>query len=160
MAEDVNKTTAIEIIEKNPIGMLTTQTSSGELRCRPMTVMQVEDDGQLWIITAKDSSPVKEINDGLEVGLSINGSGEWLVLRGEATVIKNDPKAHDLWNEAAQAFFPGGPESDQVVLIRIRPDGGEYWTTPSGLVATAFKWAKARITGEVIDAGNSQALDF
>lgn len=160
MTADKNKTAAIEIINNNPVGMLTTQAHNGELMCRPMTVMQVEDDGQMWIITSTDSAPVKEIDDGLEVGLSFSGSGEWLALRGEATVIKSDPKAADLWNEAAQAFFPDGPDSEKVTLIRIRPDGGQYWTTPGGLVATAFKWAKARISGEVIDAGNSQTLEF
>lgn len=160
MTTDINKTTAIEIIETNPIGMLTTQTFSGELMCRPMTIMQVEDDGQMWIITSTDNALVEEIDDDLEVGISFSGSGEWLSLRGEATVIRSVPKATDLWNEAVQVFFPDGPESEQVALIRIRPDGGQYWTSPGGLVATAFKWAKARITGEVIDAGGSQTLEF
>lgn len=160
MGMEENTAKVIAIIKKHPIGMLTTTNVHGELMCRPMTVMQAQDDGELWFLSSDASAPANDVKERPEVGLSFSGSGEWLSLRGSAVVIKNEPKARDLWNEAAQAFFPDGPESKDVVLIRIRPDGGEYWTSPGGVVQTAFQWAKARITGEAIDAGDSRTVRF
>lgn len=144
-----------DIIEKNPICMLTVQCQDGPLQSRPMTVVKTENNEQIWIITTADSEPATEIAQDAQVNLTFSGSGQWLSVHGSAAIIKSEPKARELWNKAVDAFIPEGPASQNVALIRIRPEGAQYWTSPGGALAMAFQWAKAQVTDSQIDAGES-----
>lgn len=156
--EDLHKVT--DIIKHHRICMLTTQGPEDNLLSRPMTVAKVEDDGELWFFSSAGSAPVTAIGAESRVNLSFTAKDEWLSVHGSAVIISSEPKARELWNEAAAAFYPDGPESKDLLLIRIRPDGAQYWESSGGTIATLFQWAKARLTGEVIDAGESRTVDL
>lgn len=155
--EDLSK--IIEIIKGHPIAMLTTQSSEG-LLSHPMTVLKVEDDGELWFFSAAGTTPVEDIDRQPQVNVSFSDKDQWLSVQGTGAIITSEPKARELWNPAAAAFFPDGPESPELRLVRIRPDGAQYWQSPGGTLATALSWAKARITGEKMDAGESHTVDL
>lgn len=160
METNDNSQKVFEVIRDNPICMLTVNSGQDVLLSRPMTVMKTEDNGELWFLTSAQSDPVTEIGSEAEVNLSFSGKNEWLSIHGAAVVIRSEPKARELWNEAAAAFFPDGPGAPNLVLIRIRPDGAQYWNSPGGAIAMAFQWAKARLTGTQIDAGESETVDL
>lgn len=151
--------TIIDIIRDHPITMLTTHNAQG-LLSHPMTVLKVEDDGEMWFFSSADTAPVEDIATKPEVNLAFASNGQWLSVHGSAAVITSEPKARELWNPAAAAFYPEGPESKELRLIRVRPDGAQYWQTPGGVLAVALRWAKARVTGEQIDAGESHSVDL
>ena len=155
--EDLNK--VLTIINSHRICMFTTQGPDG-LLSHPMTVAKVEDSGELWFLSSAGTSPVEQAQLAPEVNISFAGKDQWLSLHGQAAVITSEAKARELWNPAAAAFYPDGPESKELVLIRVRPDGAQYWESPGGVLATVFKWAKARISGERIDAGESGTVDL
>ncbi|WP_181419751.1 pyridoxamine 5'-phosphate oxidase family protein [Arthrobacter psychrolactophilus] len=156
--EDIHKVT--EMIEHHRICMLTTLDTDEALQSWPMTVVKVEDDGQLWFFSSTSAGPVAEIGAESQVNLSFTGKNDWLSVHGAAVVITSEPKAREMWNETAAAFYPDGPESKDLVLIRVRPEGAQYWETPGGAISTVFQWAKARITGEDIDAGESRTVNL
>lgn len=160
MSQDENTQQVFDIIKKHPICMFTVRGNEAPLLSRPMTVVKVEDNGELWIITSTGSDPAKEVGSEAQVNLTFSGNSEWLSVHGSAVVITSEPKARELWNSAIAAFFPDGPESSNVALIRVRPEGAEYWTSPGGAVATVFKWAKARLTDTRIDAGESGTVEL
>ncbi len=149
----------IDIIKDHRIGMLTTQGPQG-LLSHPMTVMKVEDDGEIWFFSSAGTTPVETIGAHTEVNLSFAGKDQWLSIQGSAAIITSEPKAHEMWNPAAAAFYPEGPGSTELRLIRVRPDGAQYWETSGGVLTTALSWAKARLSGEKIDAGESHTVDL
>ncbi|MFC8302719.1 pyridoxamine 5'-phosphate oxidase family protein [Specibacter sp. NPDC057265] len=155
--EDLSK--IIDIIKDHPIAMLTTQGPEG-LLSHPMTVLKVEDDGELWFFSSAGTTPVENIEQRAQVNVSFAAKDQWLSVQGEAAVITSEPKARELWNPAVAAFYPDGPESPELRLVRVRPDGAEYWQTPGGTLATALSWAKARITGGKMNAGESHTVDL
>lgn len=156
--EDIHKVT--EIINHHRVCMLTTVGDDGAIMGWPMTVAKVEDNGELWFLSSTGTGPVAAIGTGAQVNLSFGGKNEWLSVHGPAVVITSEPKARELWNEAAAAFYPNGPESKDLVLVRVRPRGAQYWESPGGTISTIFQWAKARVTGDVIDAGESQKVEL
>jgi general stress protein 26 len=149
-----------DIVEKNPVCMFTVRGKDAPLLSRPMTVAKTEDDGEMWIFTTAGSDPATEVGQEAQVNLSFSGKDEWLSIHGSAVVITSEPKARELWNKAVDAFFPDGPESKNLALIRVRPEGAEYWTSPGGPLSTAFHWAKARLTGSRVDAGESATVEL
>lgn len=155
--QDFNKVR--DIIKDHPICMLTTQGPDG-LLSHPMTVAKIEDNGEIWFFSSAGTSPVEQADKAPGVNLSFAAKDQWLSVHGEATIITSEPKARELWNEAVAAFYPDGPGSKELVLIRIRPEGAQYWESTGGVLETVFNWAKARITGKRIDAGDSATTEL
>ncbi|MDD0858430.1 pyridoxamine 5'-phosphate oxidase family protein [Arthrobacter alpinus] len=119
--EDIHK--VIDIIGHHRICMMTAVGADNVLQSWPMTVMKVEDDGELWFFSSIGSGPVEEVGTESQVNLSFTGKNDWLSVHGFAAIITSEPKAREMWNEAAAAFYPDGPESKNLVLIRVRRGG-------------------------------------
>lgn len=148
-----------DIMSKHPVCMMTTQYS-GALFSHPMTVLKVEDSAETWFFSSVGTSPVENINQHSSVNLCFAQKDTWLSVQGTAVIVNNEPKARDLWNPSLAAFYPDGPGSRDLVLIRVRPDSAQYWETSGGALATAFQWAKALAGGERLDPGESHTVEL
>ncbi len=145
----------VDIINDTKIGMFTTTNDDGGLVSRPLVAQEVRDDGDLWFFTDKDTSQVSHIRARSAVNVSFGNRSEWVSVAGRAEVIEDPAKAQQLWNPVVKAWFPEGPTTPGLVLIRVESESAQYWDTPGGPVATVLKWVKARLTGQRIDAGES-----
>jgi len=75
-------------------------------------------------------------------------------------VVEDPAKKRDLWNSAVEAWFPQGPDDAGVVLLKVEGDSAEYWDSPGGRLATVFSFAKAKVSGQRIDAGENEKVDL
>jgi|SRR5215208_2245296 len=110
--------------------MLTTQTSDGELRARPMSNNgEVEFDGDVWFFSGSDTRKVSDIEAEPHVQLSYTDTEEFrfLSMAGSAKIVRDADKKRELWIEELRRWFEDGPESDDVVLIKVTPSVVEYW---------------------------------
>lgn len=156
--DDVQK--VVDIINDTKIGMFTTTNENGGLVSRPLVAQEVRDDGDLWFFTDKDTSQVTHIRARNKVNVSFGSRSEWVSVAGRAEVVEDQAKAQQLWNPVVEAWFPEGPSTPGLVLIRVESESAQYWDTPGGPVATVLKWAKARLTGQRIDAGESHTTNL
>ncbi len=117
-------------IEGIYIATMTTLTPDGKLHGRPMATQQVEFDGDLWFYTYKDSSKIKEIQSNSQVQLGYNKDEKltWVDVTGRAEIVEDDTKKKELWYDELKRYFPNGPEDDNVVLIKVKPDEAEIWS--------------------------------
>ncbi|WP_040339219.1 pyridoxamine 5'-phosphate oxidase family protein [Candidatus Blastococcus massiliensis] len=159
MSHDQTRKVA-ELLKGERFGFLTTITMDGRLTSRPMTLQEVEFDGDLWFFAERDSHPVEHIRASPEVNVGVGSGGTWVSLTGEAVVVEDAAKKRELWNSAVGAWFPQGPDDDSVVLIKVQADSAEYWDSPGGRLATAFSFVKAKVTGDRIDAGENEKVDL
>jgi general stress protein 26 len=159
MTDDQTRKVA-ELIKGERFGFLTTITMDGRLTSRPMTLQEVEFDGDLWFFAERDSAPVEDIAASPQVNVGVGSGGSWVSLTGDAVVVEDAAKKRELWNSAVGAWFPQGPDDDSVVLIKVEADSAEYWDSPGGRLATAFSFVKAKVTGERIQAGENEKVDL
>ena len=111
--------------------MLTTHTSRGRLRARPMSNNgEVEFDGDVWFFSAADSRKVREIEANPVVQLSYADLGAWrfVSMTGRAKVVRDLEKKQELWQKELERWFDEGPESDAIVLLKVTPSSVSYWT--------------------------------
>jgi hypothetical protein len=47
----------------------------------------------------------------------------------------------------ARPWFPDGKDDPQIALIRVHPEKGEYWDSPSATIVNLYGYAKAALTG-------------
>lgn len=156
--EETNK--VVSIINDIRVGMFTTLDEHGKLVSRPLVAQEVKDDGDLWFFTARGTSQVGQIALNPRVNVSFASRSSWVSIAGEAEVIDDLTKARELWNPIVEAWFPDGPETPGLVMIRVDSDSAEYWDTPGGMVTTVLQWATSRITGERIQAGESHTVEL
>jgi general stress protein 26 len=159
MSDDQTRKVA-ELIKGQRFGFLTTITMDGRLTSRPMTLQEVEFDGDLWFFAERDSNPVEHIKASPQVNVGVGSGGTWVSLTGDAIVVDDVAKKRELWNSAVEAWFPQGPDHDGVVLLKVEADSAEYWDSPGGRLATAFSFVKAKVTGERIEGGENEKVDL
>ena len=118
------------LMRKLDFCMLTTRTADGQLHARPMSNNgEVEFDGDVWFFSAADSRKVEEIEDEPQVELSYADTKRFVFvsMSGEAEIVRSVAKKRELWMEELERWFDEGPESEDVVLIKVTPTTVAYW---------------------------------
>ncbi len=153
---DVQK--VAKLLQQFRFAMLTTTSADNKLVARPMTVQEVEFDGDLWFIAARDSHSVEEIGSNPVVGVSFSSNDTWVSLSGSAEMVDDSKKVAQFWSQWVEAWFPEGPTDPNVVLIRFTADSAEYWDSPGGRIATVISLVKAKVTGGTYDGGENETV--
>jgi general stress protein 26 len=109
--------------------MMTTHSDMG-MRSRPMSNNgEVEFDGDVWFFSAADSRKVEDIEADPEVHLSYvdTESFRFISMTGDASIVRDPEKKKELWIKELEQWFQDGPESEDVVLIKVTPNKVAYW---------------------------------
>ncbi|GHE35372.1 pyridoxamine 5'-phosphate oxidase family protein [Sphingobacterium griseoflavum] len=116
---------------------------------RPMAVLDVDDQGYLWFITAKDTKKEEEVDHNPFVHLMMQTGQQagFLNLYGIAEEQEDQQKIDELWNPTLDVWFDG-PEDAEVALLRVEVLEGHYWDNKHSAPVAAFKGLKALITGK------------
>lgn len=154
--EKTDQKTLTELIEDSQIAMFTTIAADGTPRSFPMARQEVTDDTNLWFITARNTQHVDAIVANPRVALTFSNRDSWVAVTGTADVVDDLPKLKELWSPFAEAWLPGGPEDPNAVLVHVDVDGGEYWDTPGGTVATLISFVKTKVTGEPYEGNHGE----
>ena len=152
-----------ECVKDIDIAMLTTQDAEGDFRSRPMSVNgEVEVDGDLWFFTYGSSDKVKEIekNPRVNVSFAKPEKQDYVSLSGRAEVVRDQSKVDELWQAPLKAWFPDGPQTADIALLKIRTDKAEYWDAPTSAVAHAIGFAKSVILRQAPDVGENEKVDL
>ncbi|MFS0718308.1 pyridoxamine 5'-phosphate oxidase family protein [Arthrobacter sp. 1P04PC] len=157
-AQDISKVTGI--INDSRIGMFTTINDKGALVSRPLAVQDVENDGDMWFFTSQDTSQVAHVKANPAVNVSFGKGTEWVSVAGTTEVVTDRQEIRDRWNQAVEAWFPDGPETPGVVLLRVDSDSAEYWTSPGGTAATVLQWVKSKVTNSRMSVGESGTVEL
>lgn len=159
MAKD-ELTTIRSIMKDVRVAMLTSTSADGTLTSRPMATQEAEFDGDAWFLLSRGSDLAGEIATQPEVNVAYSSSDSWLSLSGRAELVVDDRQKAMLWNNAAEAWFPGGEQDPDVVLLKVSAVSAQFWDAPGKLPAL-LDMVKARLTGEQAgDVGTSKSTDL
>jgi general stress protein 26 len=122
-----------KLIKGARIAMLTTVSSDGRLRSRPMAVLKGGFDGDLWFVTRSTTPKTGEIreNQHVNVAYSDHEDDRYVSISGLASLVKDPARIQDLWKRRLRAWFPDGKKDPDLALIRVRIDRAEVWDAKS-----------------------------
>jgi general stress protein 26 len=125
-----------DLIKHIEVAMLTTQEADGSLHSRPMATQPGDFDGYLWFFTEASAHKVDEVHHHRQVNICYVDSpkGRYVSVSGRAQVLRDPAKVHEFWRPFLRAWFPKGPDSEEVALLRVKVDKAEYWESPSSKV--------------------------
>ena len=138
----------LELLKVFKNATLITRAFGGGLHGRPMAIGHTDDDGTLWFLTDLTTRKITELTRDPHALISLTDSDKYIVMTGEAQIVRDPQKAHALWKEPFRVWFKG-PDDPALTLIRFQPDEGEYWNNAGAQgIKQAFRAARAYIKGE------------
>jgi general stress protein 26 len=156
--EDLTARDAVEkmraLIRKSPSCFFCTAAATGESDgVRPMSVQQVDDDGNLWFLSAADSHKNIELATDPTVDLYFQGSAhsDFLHVRGRTTVSRDKAKIKELWEPIYKTWFTEGVDDPRITVIKVTPSAGYYWDTKHGMAVAGVKMLIGAMTGKTLD---------
>jgi len=115
------------VIEKFSTALLITRTSQGQIRARPMSIAEVREDADVWFITCNDDGKAEEIRTDANVCVAMTDGTRHVSLSGKAELDNDRDKLRAIWSPHWQVFFPDGPDAENVTMLKVKAEQGEYW---------------------------------
>lgn len=122
---------------------------------RPMNVQQVDDEGNLWFLSARDSRKNQELAIDPSVRLYFQGSkhSDFMQLNGMASISTDHEKIKELWSPIAKTWFTEGVDDPRISVIKVTPTQGYYWDTKHGLAVAGVKMLIGAVIKKTMDDG-------
>jgi general stress protein 26 len=131
--------------------MMTEASAHGELASKPMTLLKLEDDGVLWFMTSVND--IDQSDWSVNVAFSNEGDNNFVSIQGLAQADQDRDKIHELWSMACKPWFPEGPDSPDIALIKVIPTRIEYWDGPSNVITKSASMLASVVAGKPIGMG-------
>jgi len=141
------------IAEAKTCFFCTTVATNGSSAARPMAVQEVDDQGNLWFLSADDSHKNQELALDPSVRLFFQGSAhsDFLLLNGTATLSRDQARIEELWKPVMKTWFTEGEEDPRIVVIKVAPTEGYYWDTKHGAAVAGIKMLIGAALGRTMD---------
>lgn len=129
---------------------------------RPMSVLQVDDEGNLWFMSMRDSKKNKELKaDPLtHLFFQENKNSGFLNIYGISEIVFNQEKIYELWNPLLKVWFQGGKDDANISLIKVVPTQAYYWDNKNGDMIAFSKMVASIVTGKTMDDSIEGNLEF
>jgi len=136
-------------IKRVRFGMFTTLDSDQVLTSRPLTMQQIDGEGNMWFFTSDEADFTRDLAQHAQVNVSFSNPDEQLYLSvtGQAYLVKDRAKARELWTPLVRAWYPGGLDDPHLALIRVRIHTAEYWDASASKMKQLVQLAKTAVTG-------------
>lgn len=97
--------------------------------------LRVDPDCGIWFLTSPDSRKALQVqrNGSACYAVEDRDNFAYVSVAGTACLVDEVETRRALWEEGLRAFFPGGPESDGVVAVRIEAERLELMSFAAGV---------------------------
>ncbi len=146
------------LIKSVPVAMLTTLGGDGTLDSRPMALLAMDGVGALWFFTDLRATKLQHLQ-ALNLSFSDPGHGTYVSLAGQGEVSTDRVRIQQLWTAAAKPWFPDGPTSANLALLKITPDAADYWDAPRSTMVRAFGLLASVVAGRPMALGTHGSHD-
>lgn len=151
-----------DVLQHFDDAMLVTRRE-GELRSRPMAIVERTPEGRLGFIMSSASGKFDELDAEPHVNVALQQQARFMSISGRARVTRDAARIDAVWRPEHGVWFERGRDDPHIVLIEVVPVYAEYWDR-SGTEGLKFAFAMARslVTGEPLgeDAARHGKLPF
>ena len=116
---------------------------------RPMGAQKVDDEGNIWFFSEKDSDKNKEIEESKEVQLFFchPGKSSFLVVNGDADILFDKDKTEELWTPLMKTWFKEGKQDPHISIVKVKTTSAYYWDTEGNKMVNFFKMLASVASG-------------
>ncbi|WP_180130803.1 pyridoxamine 5'-phosphate oxidase family protein [Rhodoferax sp. BLA1] len=141
-----------QMIEGTHIAMLTTIESDGTLASRPMAPLEMDATGAIWFFTDLRSSTLEHLTVA-NLTFTDVARGTYVSLSGRGEIDNDQARIDSLWTPMAKPWFPEGPTSPTLALLKFVPNVADYWDASNSRMVRAFSLIASAVTGKPLAMG-------
>ena len=142
------------------VAMLTLLEASSALTSRPMTPLEMDAEGAIWIMASREAMQ-RQLGTGPEpVNLAFMGhaDGDYVSIAGTAELIDDPARKDELWTASGRPWFDG-PKDPDLVLLKVSPHKAEIWDGPDSVVTRTLAMAASVVAGREIGLGHKEVIE-
>jgi general stress protein 26 len=149
------------LVKDIPVAMVVTHDGQGwNMRARPMAPRPAQEEGAIYFLTDVDAPKGEEIrrNNMICLALADHRSRKYLSITGRAEIFDDRDRIKRIWSVYDKAFWPDSSDP-RIRILRVTPESAEFWEG-EGAVVTAVKLVAATVSGERMNLGANQKVEF
>lgn len=144
-------------IEGIDVAMMTTLDPDDSLVSRPMSPIEMDANGAIWFFTDLRSEKIEHLRV-VNVAFSDEDNATYVSISGRGEIHAEAAHIKKLWTPFARPWFPDGPESTNIALLKFVPETAEYWDAPSSKMVRMFAMAASIVASKPIGMGEHDTL--
>lgn len=147
-------------LEDLRVGMLTLREPQNGLCGRPMTAIEMDEQGAIWFMASRKSTAPLLGSAPQQANLSFSAGSDsnFVSIAGMASMSDDADRKKALWSLAARPWFDGVDDPD-LTLIRVSPGHVEIWDGPDNAVSRVLSMAASVVAGKEIGMGHKETVD-
>lgn len=140
MAEDIDFTMMATNLKQTPLHMI------------PMSTKKVDDQGNIWFLSNKNSTHNQNIMNDANLHLIYGDKSDmqFLNVYGMATITTDRGTIDELYGSADDAWFEG-KDDPNITAIMVKPIEAFYWDPKNNKLVSLVKMGVGAITGNQPD---------
>jgi general stress protein 26 len=142
-----------DLIEGMPVAMMVTLDDTGELAARPMTTLEMDANGALWFFTDLRSTKLAQLQ-AVNLSYADSGKSSYVSFSGQGHIDTDAVRIQELWTPWAKPWFPEGPASPDLALLKFVPRQGEFWDASSSRMVRLFAMVASIVAGKPVAMGD------
>lgn len=109
--------------------MLTTEDRHGQLRSRPMVVIEEMPEDCLWFFSDASSQKIDDIHGHHDVNVCYAdpAANKYVSVTGRARLVRDRAKMRSLWRSSLNNWFSKEPDDPEIVLLKVEVMEAELW---------------------------------
>jgi len=139
-----------QLIQHMTVSIMTTVDDGGTLVSRPMLPLYLDGNCSLWFFTDLRSSKVKQL-DAINLNFIDSTRATYVTFSGHGELNTLRSFINRLWTPFAKPWFPDGPESSNIALLKFVPDMAEYWDSSSRKMLRILSMASSTAASDPIE---------
>jgi general stress protein 26 len=144
-----------ELAEPLAIAMLTHLDAEGMLVSRPMTALEMDSNGAIWFFTDRNSASNHDLQV-VNLSFADTGRSVYLSMSGHGTLVTDPVHIKRLWTAAAKPWFPDGPESENLALLKFTPEAADSWDSPHSSAVRVLAMAASIVAAKPLGLGRHE----
>jgi general stress protein 26 len=141
--DSIELTRLAEWIADMPVAMWTSGGPEDTLVSRPMSLLEMDEQGVLWFLVDQRSAKVEHLGR-VNLSFSDPARAHYVSVSGAGAIEHDRRMIERLWNAFAHTWFPDGPQSAHLALLKFVPAAAEQWEAPNwGIVHVVDRTAAA-----------------
>jgi general stress protein 26 len=151
-----------ELISDIPVCMFATHNEYNRITARPMTTIDVDDDGNLWFFTNMFGETIldESFDNTVYLIYAHPGLNKYVHITGYANVIMDRNKIEARWTPMLTAWYPDGINDPKLCLLKVITEEAQYWNSSANKMVVFFNMLKAIVKKEKYSEGEIGHLDL
>lgn len=149
-----------KLIGKQRVAMLAMTAANGLLESKPMTLLDHDAYGHFWFFCEAEpqDAVMRERYKTANLSFSDEQHSTYVSISGRGELLHDRDRIHALWSPMAKPWFPDGPDSPRLALLKFIPSQAETWDGPGSSVLRMLALAASVVSGKPVGMGEHAVL--